>query len=115
MTLRKLAALQSLLMSPALFFMGALILRAARPLEYEPAQTANRIVMLYAGKQWTLWVLLVAFPIAVLVSGAVILRRGWHTDAAASASRSGTNGFIAAMTLSAAAVLAVVIVHMLAN
>ncbi len=64
---RALAAAQVLLMFPAILFMGALLVRVS-PLQHEPAHTADRIVMWYAGRMWTLWALLITLPLAVLVS-----------------------------------------------
>jgi hypothetical protein len=40
----------------------------------DPANTAQQIVMWYAGRLWTLWVLLFTLPCIVLVSGYVTLR-----------------------------------------
>ena len=120
-TRRTIAATQALLIFPAILFMGALIGRQLSPLQHEPAYTAQRIVMWYAGRMWTLWVLLITLPLAVLVTGCLtylrsrreILRgvqEGFaaiHTDSAMP--------FVAAMTLTAGVVLAIVAMHMLAN
>jgi len=72
---RALAAAQLLLMFPAIPFRGALVVRQVSPLQHEPAHTAGRIVMLYAGRMWTLWALLITLPLAVLVTGCVTLLR----------------------------------------
>ena len=120
-TRRAIAATQVLLIFPAILFMGALIVRQLSPLQHEPAYTAQRIVMWYAGRMWTLWVLLITLPLAVLVTGCLTflrskrgLPRGLqerfatiHTDPAMS--------LVAAMTLTAGVVLAIVTLHMLAN
>ena len=45
MNTAKRAVAQLLLMFPAVFFMGALALRKLQPLQNEPEQTAQRIVM----------------------------------------------------------------------
>ena len=74
---RALAAAQLLLMFPAIPFRGALVVRQVSPLQHEPAHTAGRIVMLYAGRMWTLRALLITLPLAVLVTGCVTLLRGW--------------------------------------
>src|SRR5258708_32130320 len=76
---RALAAAQLLLMFPAILFMGALVVRQVSPLQHEPAHTAGRIVMWYAGRMWTLWALLITLPLAVLVTGCVMLLRSWST------------------------------------
>ena len=52
------AFLQLVLILPAALFMAALVVRNLGPLRYEPAHTAQQIVMWYAGRLWTLWVLL---------------------------------------------------------
>jgi hypothetical protein len=117
-------AAQLLLIFPAVLFMGSLAVRNLQPPQYEPAHTAQQIVMWYAARQWTLWMLLIALPFAVLVTGCITLARNWseglqpsqaghqtlaaiHTDRALL--------LIAATTLTAGAVLAIVVIHMLAN
>src|ERR1039458_2263742 len=80
MNTTKRAIAQVLLIFPAIFFMGALVVRQLLPLQHEPAHTAHRIVMWYAGRVWTLWVLLIALPLAVLVTGCVTLARNWRDD-----------------------------------
>ena len=63
------AALQGLLLFPALLFMAAL---PARNLpQHDLAQNAQSIVMWYAARQWTLWGLLIALPVAALAVGAL--------------------------------------------
>lgn len=114
---RAIAAAQFVLISPAALFMTALFVRSLQPLQYEPARTAQRIVMWYAGRLWTLWVLLFALPLAVLVIGCAALRtwnRGlqmphgaWQTQP--------TARFVIAETFTAAGILVVVVLHMLRN
>jgi len=77
---RTIATTELLLIFPAVLFMTGLIVRNFQPQQYEPAATAQRIVMWYSGRPWTLWVLLIALPIAVLVTGGATLWRGWHDD-----------------------------------
>ena len=104
--------------------MAALLVRELQPMQYEPARTAQRIVMWYAGRQWTLWVLLIALPFAVLVIGCTALLRigngnverphgAQQTLAAIRAHQ--TTLFVAAATLAAGGVLVIVALHMLAN
>jgi hypothetical protein len=123
-TPKRAAAAQLLLIFPAVLFMGALVVRELQPLQHEPAHTAQRIVMWYSARMWTLWVLLIALPFAVLVTGCVTLARNWRDDMelpqaaqqtllAIQADR--TMLFVAATTLTAGAVLAIVVMHMLAN
>jgi hypothetical protein len=111
-------------MFPAILFMGALVVRQLSPLQHEPAHTAHRIVMWYAGRMWTLWALLISLPLAVLVTGCVTLLRSWSNVpelpyraqqvlAAIYADRPML--CIAMMTLTAGVVLAIVAMHMAAN
>ena len=123
-TKRALAAAQLLLMFPAILFMAALVVRQLSLLQHEPAYTAQPIVIWYSGRLWTLWVLLIALPFAVLVTGCVTFLRSWSLDpglpqrlrqglAAIHADRAML--FVAAMTLTAGVVLVIVAMHMLAN
>src|ERR1700687_22248 len=121
---RTLAAAQLLLLFPAILFMGALVVRQLSPLQDKPAHTAHRIVMWYAARVWTLWVLLITLPLAVLVTGCITLLRSWsHVPelphrvqqglAAIHADRATL--FVAMTTLTAGVVLAIVAIHMAAN
>jgi hypothetical protein len=74
MRTRIIAFLQLALIFPAALFMASLVVRNLGPLQYEPAHTAQQIVMWYAGRWWTLRVLLFALPCIVLFSGCVALR-----------------------------------------
>ena len=121
---RAIAATELLLIFPAALFMTALFVRNLQPLQYEPARTAQRIVMWYAGRQWTLWVLLIALPFAVLVTGCATLLPGWNGDVElphdarqtlAAIRAHPTTLFVAAATLTAGGVLVIVVLHMLAN
>jgi hypothetical protein len=121
---RLIAITELLLLTPACLFMLALIVRSlSRPLT-QAAIAAQQIVMWYAGRMWTLWVLLIALPLAVLVTGCTALLPIWNNrlelrpDAPPPfrASRAEIPTlFIAAETFTAAVVLAVVAVHMLMN
>lgn len=121
---RTLAAVQLLLIFPATLFMGALVVRQLSPLQQEPAYTAHRIIMWYAGRIWTLWVLLITLPLAVLVTGFLTLLRNWSDDAElpqaeqltlAAIRTDRTMKLVAATTLTAGVVLVIVALHMLAN
>ncbi|MBV9222641.1 MAG: hypothetical protein JOY85_01335 [Acidobacteriaceae bacterium] len=113
------AALDSVLIAPAALFMTALVLRNL-PLS-ELANTGQRIVMWYAGKMWTLWVLLLALPLAVLLTGGVVLMREWEErlpavrQPFAMIRAQPMSLWIAALTLSAVGILTAVVLHMLAN
>jgi hypothetical protein len=121
---RAVAATQLLLILPAVLFMGALAVRNLQPLQNEPARAAQQIVMWYAARQWTLWVLLIALPFAVLVTGCLALARGWSDSVRLSQAAQQTLAaihahwamlIIAVTTLTAGAILAIVALHMLAN
>jgi len=121
---RVIAAAELLLIAPAALFMTALFVRNLQPQQYEPAHSAQRIVMWYAGRLWTLWVLLMALPFAVFVIGCVTLLRSWHDSVELRQAARQTLAairehlatvFVAAATLAAAAVLAVVALHSLTD
>jgi len=123
-TKRALAGAHLLLMFPSVLFMGALVMRELQPQQYEPAPTAQRIVMWYAARMWTLWALLIALPLVVLVTGCVTLLRTGSDDAKvppavqqtlAAIHSHRTMKFVAATTATAGAVLVIVVLHMLAN
>jgi hypothetical protein len=121
---RVIAATELLLIFPACTFMTALVVRNLPQLQNESAQTAQRIVKWYAIRQWTLWVLLIALPLAVLVIGcAELLRSGNDAVELRQAARHPLVAIrthmatliIAAVTLAAGVFLTVAIVHMLIN
>jgi hypothetical protein len=124
MKTRFVAVLELLLLFPALLFMGALVVRELQPLQYEPAHSAQQLVMWYAGRMWTLWLLLLALPLTVLVTGCATLAHSWNRetalpDGARQLPRIARAHFatllVALTTLAAAGILAIVILHMLAN
>jgi len=121
---RVIAALQLVLISPAALFMTALVVRNLRPLQYEPTHFAQWVVIWYSGRVWTLWVLLLALPFAVLVTGCATLLRGWNRHAELSNTSRHSLAvvherparlLVAATTLTAAGILAIVVLHMLTN
>jgi hypothetical protein len=69
--------MELVLLFPAALFMTAVIVRNFQPLQYEPAHTAQMIVTWYAGRVWTLWVLLIGLPFTALVIGCVTLVWNW--------------------------------------
>ena len=122
---RALAAAHLLLISPAVLFLVAVLVQRLQLLRNEPAHTAQHIVLWYAERMWTLWILLPAFPLSVLISGWLSLLRdssaggqiaslpqkalaGLHPAGAAGTS-------VAVTTVTAAVIVGVVILHMLAN
>lgn len=122
---RSLAAAEILLIFPAALFMTALFVRNIEPLQLEPARSAARIVAWYSGHAHIgLWVFLMAMPCTVLVTGAASLIKSWKEDAelrssartALTALRAQWAAFVvAAATVSAAIILAIVALHALTN
>lgn len=121
---RVIAGVEIALICPAALFMTALVVRTLRPPQDEPARIAQQIVMWYSVRMWTLWLLLLALPVAVLVTGGATLLRNWNRDVVlpqtvrqslASIRDPLATLFVAATTLTAAGILAVVVLHMLAN
>jgi len=122
---RLLATTELLLIFPAALFMTSLVVRSLQPQEYEPAHTAQRIVDWYAARPHVgLWVLLIALPFTVLVLGSATLLRAWRSDAqlreagrqALAAIRAHlATALIAAATVTAAGILAIVALHVLTD
>jgi hypothetical protein len=54
MRTRVIAVMELVLIFPSVLFMSALVLRSLQPLQYEPARSAQQLVMWYAGRMWTL-------------------------------------------------------------
>lgn len=124
MRTRIIAVLEVALILPAALFMAALALRNLQPPQYESAHIAQKLVMWYAGRMWTLWVLLLGLPFTVLVSGCAALLRTWNRDivlpltarqSLAMVRARVATFFIAATTLIAGVILAIVVLHVLAN
>ena len=122
MRTRLIALLQLALILPAALFMASLVVRNLGPLEYEPAHTAQQIVMWYAGRLWTLWVLLFTLPSIVLAIGYVALRnRNCDTEQhstrqpIASTHPHWPERFLYVTTVASAGMLAVVVFHVLAH
>ena len=124
MRTRVIAVLGVVLIFPAALFMTALALRNLQSLQFEPARSAQHLVMWYAGRMWTLWVLLFGLPFIALVSGCAELVRNWNRDISLSltSQKSLTMSrahlaslFVAATTLIAGAILVIVVLHVLAN
>jgi hypothetical protein len=124
MRTRVIAAMELVLIFPSALFMTALVLRNLEPLQYEPARSAQQLVMWYAGRMWTLWFLLFSLPLLVLVSGCAELLRSYNRDIVppltsrklfAMVRAHSSSLFIAATTLMAGVILAIVVLHVLAN
>ncbi len=107
---------QLLLILPAAFFMVSLIVRGRVPAQYEPAHTAQQVVLWYSGRIWTLWILLALLPLAVFSIGCMALVSQWAGGTARSQIlTNGTTVFITVLTLASAVILLIVGVHVLMN
>jgi ABC-type Fe3+ transport system permease subunit len=119
---RFLAALELLLVFPAVLFLTSLVVRSIQPQQFEPAHTAQRIVDWFASSTPIgLWLLLIALPLSVLIIGSATLLRDWRRDpelrdAALKGLTIVRNHFatalIACTTATAFAILCVVAFHM---
>jgi hypothetical protein len=120
------AATTLLLIFPAFLFITSLFVRQIQPAGLEPAQTAQRIVTWFTtGPVWlTLWLLLMALPFAVFVSGCATLLYVWHHDAgfrqAAAQIITAVRAHLATLlvataTATAGGILAIVAVHALSD
>ena len=117
---RIVAATELVLIFPASLFLAAVVARHLEPL----AHPAQQIVAWYSARFWTLWVLLIALPLAALLTGCVTLLPNWNGG---SGGRWTAKQFwlaintqlptqiIVAATLGAGVILMVVVLHMLAN
>ena len=121
---RALAAAHLLLISPAVLFLVAVIVERLQSLQTKPVHTAQHIVMWYAERMWTLWILLLSLPLLVLISGCISLLRdssgSAHVDSLprkvlAGLHPAGARTSVAVTTVTAAVIVAVVVLHMLAN
>lgn len=105
--------------------MTALFVRNVQPLQFEPAHTAQRIVMWYAARPHIgLWVLLIALPFVVLVTGCGTLLRSWSNEVqlrqATLQTLTAIRAHLAALlvagaTVTAGGVLAIVALHVLTD
>lgn len=122
---RSLAALELLLIFPALLFLGSLVARSLQPQQYQPAHLAQQIVDWYATHPPVgLFVLMIALPLAVLVIGMATLLREWRRNQAfrtaalqviAIVRANAATLLIAATTITASGVLAIVALHMMSD
>jgi hypothetical protein len=122
--IRIIAAIQLFLIVPAALFMTAVLIAAGDAPKYDLARIAQRIVIWYSGRMWTLWLLLLALPCVVLIAGCATLLAVWNHEIEVPHSARQSLGTIqaplatlgvAGTTLSSAAILAIVVLHMLAH
>ena len=115
---RTIASTEWLLVLPGSPFMAALFIRSAQPGQYEPSHTAQRLVDWFSVRPFlALDVFLVMMPLAALVIGCATLLRSWKSDGHLRQTLIAVRPhlatlFIAAATLVAGGILAVVAVHM---
>jgi hypothetical protein len=115
------ALMEVLLILPASLFMTALVVRQLTASSL--GEAAQLTIMWYAERQWTLWVLLVTLPLAVVAAGCATLVRAWKHEnsrtglqqTVAAVLMDGTSMLIAALSIVAAIILAIVGLHILAN
>ncbi len=111
---RIIAVAELVLIFPAVLFLAAVVARGLLPLH----DAAQQIVSFYAGRIWTLWVLLLALPLTALLTGCVTLlsntSQGTRQPSALIGAHLPTR-IIAVGTLAAGVILVVVVLHMLAN
>jgi ABC-type Fe3+ transport system permease subunit len=78
---RALAAAELLLVFPAALFMTSLFVRDVQPPQFEPAQTARRIVEWFSGHiVLGMGVFLIGLPLLALVIGCAAVAHGWRAD-----------------------------------
>lgn len=121
---RFIAAIQLALILPAALFLTSVLVGAGSAPQYELAHVAQRIVLWYSERMWTLWLVLLAMPLVGLAAGCATLARNWNQNAEpAIPARQSLAAipaplatlFIAGMTLTSAWIIAIVALHMLAN
>ena len=121
---RGVAALQAAFIFPAALFLTSVIVGVGDPPQYELAHVAQRFVASFSAQRWTLEVLLILMPLAALAAGVGTLMHAWTGDAQpAGEARLSLSAipapvallFVGWATLTSAAILAVVALHMLAN
>ncbi len=122
---RSIATLELLLIAPATLFMLSLFLRNVQPAPYQPAQSARLIVDWFAARPHIgLQIFLIALPFAALILGAATTLRTWRNDPRLRQLASDTVAtlraqasflLIAAATLVAGSILAIVALHILTD
>jgi hypothetical protein len=122
MRMRTIALLQLLLIFPAALFMASLVVRNLGPMNSEPAHSAKEIVMWYAGRMWTLRVLLFTLPCIVLISGWLALRTRYRDAVRLTSHRSPATSsphwpvrLVSVTTVASAGILAIVSFHVLSH
>ena len=120
---RTVAIVQTALIFPAALFLTSVLVGVGDPPQYELAHVARRIVAWYAGKRWTLELLLILLPLAALAAGGATLLQTWSGEPHAGTPRTSLAAmpapiatlFVGWATLTSMGILAVVALHMMAN
>jgi hypothetical protein len=122
---RSIATIELLLILPASLFMLSLFLRNVQPAPYQPAQSARLLVDWFAARPHIgLQLFLITLPFAALILGAPTTLRLWRNDdqlrqravATFAAIRAHASFLlIAAATLVAGSILAIVALHVLTD
>jgi len=118
---RLVATLQTLFLLPAILFLTAVLVGTGDPPQYDLAHVAHRIVAWYAGRMWTLGVLLLLLPFGALVAGCAAVLRDWqgNTEIRPVAAQASPTPFATLIvgwaTVTSAGILGIVVLHMLAN
>ena len=123
--LRYISLTEWVLICPAVVFMTSLFVRNLQPAPYEPAQTARLVVDWFSARPLLgLDLFLIAMPLAALVIGCVTATRRWGADAELRQAALEALGMaraylatllIAAATLTAGGILAIVALHMITD
>jgi hypothetical protein len=121
---RFIAAIQLALIFPAVLFMTAVFVAAGHAPQYDLGNIAQAVVIWYSARMWTLPLLLLALPFAVVGAGCATLVRSWNGDlelphparhSLAMLPAPLATLFVAGITVTSAWILLIVVLHMLAN
>jgi hypothetical protein len=110
----RVAVLQSLMLFPAVLFLSSVLVAAGGPRQYDLAHFSRQIVTWYSTRGWTLPVLLLGLPFAVLLTGCRTLFARPNHDTPTMRPSLATI-LVSWATLTSAAVMGIVVLHMLAN
>ena len=122
--IRFVAAMQLTLIFPAALFLTAVFVSAGHNPQYDLGGIAQGVVMWYSARMWTLPLLLMALPLAVLIIGCGTLLRSWNQYGElphptrrllAMIPAPLATLIVAWATLTSAGILAIVALHTLAN
>jgi len=122
---RTIAAVELCFVLPAALFMTALFVREIQPTQYEPAHSALRLVEWFSARPFLgLDIFLISLPFAAFVIGSATVLRTWRKDPNLRQATLETlelirahlaTLIIAASTLAAGAILAIVALHVITD